>query len=187
MLWTEATINASSWLNRPERSQRGLPMTAYGKAGGVFWWLPVLFCPSKRPYRCNLCGLAAASEIPSSNSATSLNFVCQEKASDHITWKVIWAMCWGMDCVVSLWMYANEQSSVRIGLGYSQEFKWRSRSTKAPVLHHHAVQRSCHKSSALKFSGRTSRQMILSLLLSQWRSVSGSSWMILPWMRRCCG
>ena len=34
------------------------------KTGGVYWWLPVWLCPRKRHYRCNLCGPAAAGEIP---------------------------------------------------------------------------------------------------------------------------
>ena len=36
------------------------------KTGGVYWRLPVWLCPRKRHYRSNLCGPAAAGEIPSS-------------------------------------------------------------------------------------------------------------------------
>ena len=60
MFWTETTIARKTGMNNYEDPTKNCLWP------GVYWWLPVGLCPRKRHYRCSLCGLAKAGEMPSS-------------------------------------------------------------------------------------------------------------------------
>ena len=90
---------------------------------------------------CNLCGLAAAGEIPSSKQEALYGLRGPSEAFDGVT-KVIW---WALrkpgveESIVQLvqGMYTNERSWVRVGKGYSQDFKVKvGVYTQSLALHH---------------------------------------------------
>ena len=96
------------------------------KTGGVYWWLPVWLCPRKRHYRCNLCGLTAAGEIPSSEQEALYGLRGPRESiwscpSEGYLVGPEKARCWGMWLVQA--MYTNARSWVRVGEGFSKEFE----------------------------------------------------------------
>ena len=93
-----------------------------------------------RHYRCNLCGLAAAGEIPSNEQeAINYAFIDLENAFDHVPRKVIW---WALrklgveEWIVQLvqGMSANVPSQDPVGKDYSQEFDVKVRVHQGSVL-----------------------------------------------------
>ena len=88
------------------------------------FWL----CPRKRHYRCNLCGPKLQEKYLAVKKRLYMAFVDLEKAFDCFPRKVIW---WALRKLgVEEWivrlvqgMYANAQSHVRVGEGFSKEFE----------------------------------------------------------------
>ena len=108
-------------------------------------------------------------------------FVDPEKAFDRVPRKVIW---WALrKLCVEEWivrlvqgMYANAQSRVRVGEGYSEEFE-----VKVDVHQDSVLSARCSSSLRLKpchasfAQGGTSLPMTLLLQLNRSRNVSGGS------------
>ena len=88
--------------------------------------------------------------------------------------------CQGVDCTTGTrqGMYANAQSRVHVGEGYSEEFEVKvgvlQGSVLSPLLFI-IVLEALHKSSALGSPGRTSMPMTLLSLLNHSRNVSEGS------------